>query len=309
MFETPILFIIFNRPELTKQVFQEIKKQKPKFLFIAADGPRKHIKEDINKCMKTKELVLKGIDWDCEVKTLFREENLGCGKGVSLAIDWFFDHVEEGIILEDDCLPHESFFGYCESLLEKYAENPKIFGINGSNFQLIENKGGSSYFYSNYMFVWGWATWKRAWEHYDFKMKNYEELATVNFFSRIDKRRVFRKYWKSRFDLVHRKELDTWDYQWLFSIWKNQGLIVVPNTNLVSNIGFGHDATHTINQGSFANLGTYQIKNLNPPHKIRPNTRADRIFSRHVFNIGHKKKGFVRRVRLKLNKIISGWKK
>ena len=149
-FNTPILFLIFNRPDTTQIVFEEIKKQKPKYLFVAADGVRSHIIEDMEKCKDTRNLVLKGIDWDCEVKTLFRDENLGCGVAVSEAITWFFENVEQGIILEDDCLPHPSFFGYCETLLEKYNDNENVYVISGDNFQNGKQTGNASYFFSNY---------------------------------------------------------------------------------------------------------------------------------------------------------------
>ena len=160
MFNTPILFIIFNRPDTAKKVFKKIQKIEPKQLFIAADGPRKNKPEDVELCKQTRE-ILNGINWDCELITLLREENVGCKKGPADAISWFFEHVEEGIILEDDCLPSDSFFPFCEELLEKYRYDTRIMHIGGS-IQLPDYENPDSYYFSRLSHVWGWATWKRA---------------------------------------------------------------------------------------------------------------------------------------------------
>ena len=225
MFNTPILFLIFNRPDTTQRVFEEIRKQKPKYLFIAADGARSHIKEDFEKCKATREFVIKGVDWDCEVKTLFRDENLGCGLAVSKAISWFFENVEQGIILEDDCLPHSSFFGYCETLLEKYKEDEQVYAIGGSNLQNGVQMGDASYFFSNYAHVWGWSSWRRAWNSYDFNLKELDAFKQQKLIKKIDNRNIFKNYWISIFEKVSNKEIDTWDYQWTFTIWNKGGII------------------------------------------------------------------------------------
>jgi hypothetical protein len=174
MFETPILYLIFNRPDLTKITFPSICTVKPKKLFIAADGPRIDNQNDELNCKLVREFVLSKIDWDCEIHTLFREKNLGCGKAVSSAISWFFNHVDKGIILEDDCLPNESFFFFSQNLLIKYENNPRINHISGFNFQLGYQHDKNDYFFSNYTLIWGWATWKRSWINYDFDMKDFE---------------------------------------------------------------------------------------------------------------------------------------
>lgn len=291
MFNTPILFLIFNRPETTRSVFEEIKKQKPKYLFVAADGARPHVSEDVEKCKITREVVLQSIDWDCEVKTLFRKENLGCGIAVSEAITWFFDNVEQGIILEDDCLPHSSFFGYCETLLEKYKDDEKIFAIGGSNLQNGIQTVDGSYFFSNYSYVWGWASWRRAWIFYDFELKELEQFKAKNLISKIDNRTVFKNYWISIFEKVLNKEIDTWDYQWNFSIWNHLGVTVVPNVNLISNIGFGKDATHSTGKSPFSNKLTKNIGTIVHPKFIKINNEADRYISDVCFNIHDTKKG------------------
>jgi hypothetical protein len=174
--QTPVLFVIFNRLDTTNIVFKAIRKAQPKKLYIAADGPRPGNVSDEEKCTSIRKLVI-NVDWDCELKTLFREENLGCGLGPASAYDWFFEHEEEGIILEDDCLPDPSFFIYCQELLEKYRHDTKIMHITGSNFQKgWQNDEDYSYYFSSYPHEWGWATWRRAWKLYDFKVQKYPEL-------------------------------------------------------------------------------------------------------------------------------------
>jgi hypothetical protein len=285
MFSTPILFLIFNRPETTKIVFEEIRKQKPKYLYIAADGARSFIFEDVEKCKITRDIVLKSIDWDCEVRTLFRDENLGCGTAVSEAITWFFDNVEQGIILEDDCLPHPSFFNYCQELLEKYRYKENVFAINGSNLQDGVQVGHASYFFSHYAYVWGWASWRRAWTFYDFDLKHLEEFKTKKLINKIDDRSIFRDYWIPIFEQVLNKEIDTWDYQWNFCIWNSQGINIVPNVNLISNIGFGIDATHTTGSSPFENMPMKDIGSIIHPKNIQVDKKADRHVSGRVYKI------------------------
>ena len=284
MIDTPVLFIIFNRPGVTLRVINEIKKQKPKFLFIAADGPRAGVEDDIDKCRRVRELVLNTIDWECEVKTLFRKENLGCGKGVSGAIDWFFENVEMGIILEDDCLPNRSFFNFCEILLNHYEENDKVFAISGVNFQ-DRKIGKESYFFSKYLYVWGWATWRRAWNNYDFDLSGLENFKKEDIIKEIDSSEYFKRYWYSIFEKVSNKEIDTWDYQLVFSSWKSNGLTIVPNKNLVSNIGFGTEATHTTQDSPLANMKTEEMILIKHPKKITRNKSADNYISSKIYKI------------------------
>jgi len=177
---TPILFLVFNRPDTTKIVFDEIKKSQPKKLFIAADGPRNGNYEDTENCEIVREIVT-GVDWDCDVHTLFRKKNLGCKHAISGALDWFFSNVEDGIILEDDTLPHPKFFRFCEELIARYRNQKNIIAISGDNFQHGKRRGENSYYFSKYVHIWGWATWKRAWELYDVNMKEWAHLKSTLF--------------------------------------------------------------------------------------------------------------------------------
>lgn len=289
-FPVPILFIIFKRPDTAAQVFSKIRAVKPSKLFVAADGPRVDEEGEIALCEKTRQVVLDNIDWDCEVHTLFREKNLGCGFGPSSAISWFFDHVEEGIILEDDCLPSLSFFSYAAYCLDKYRHNPKIMHIGGNNF-LGREWGRASYFYSAYNHVWGWATWRRSWNLYNYNLQSLEEkelrTAIGQYFPWSISNAWF-NYYKSlliRKINIGENRWDFWDYQWTFCIWLNQGLCVYPNVNLVSNIGFGPEATHTLDvTNKFNSLASQELKAISSPHYIKRNEEADIITSQVVFN-------------------------
>lgn len=265
-FKTPILFLVFNRPKETKQVFEIIRKIKPRRLFVAADGPRIDKKNENEICNHVRELAT-SIDWDCELVTLFRERNLGCKYAVSSAINWFFEQVDEGIILEDDCLPELSFFLYCEVLLKKYKSNEEVMHISGANLNDDLKFGDGTYFYSNYPNIWGWATWKRAWKKYDLELEN------TAFYSRLIKStfkfQSERTFWKSRIELLRTKGLDTWDYQWMFSIWKEKGICLNSNYNLVENIGFGNNSTHTKNKNPYLTPKTNQIVKVIHPSKFR----------------------------------------
>jgi hypothetical protein len=286
-FSTPILFLIFNRPETTLAALEGIKKIKPRYLYVAADGPRDGRAGEAERCAEARHIIETGIDWACEVKTLFRSENLGCGKAVSNAIDWFFEQVESGIILEDDCIADPTFFNFCAELLERYRDQPEIMHIGGVTFQSGNRIKKYSYYFSNYVHVWGWATWRRAWRHYTFDIPEtfYDVLE-----QKLARRFVHkdeRTYWRKAFDMMSRHEIDTWDMQWSYSIYRSSGIGITPATNLVSNIGFDADATHT---GHFdpkvAHLPLRGLTTIRHPEKIRIDERADRYTYKNLFQQG-----------------------
>jgi hypothetical protein len=261
MLNTPILFLIFNRPDTTKLVFETIKKAQPTRLYIAADGARNYKENEETICLQTKELVLKNIDWKCEVKTLFRTQNLGCKQAVSEAINWFFENEEQGIILEDDCLPEMSFFKFCEQMLEYYKNDAKVFHIGGNNLQNGQKRGDASYYFSHLNHIWGWATWKRAWKNYDIELKNWDSFKKSGGMNSIFHDREVRNYYKKHIDELIEKQVDTWDLQWTASMWMGGGIAILPNVNLIQNIGFGAEATHTTNPNNkLANLSTKPIE-------------------------------------------------
>lgn len=276
--KTPILFLIFNRPDTTRQVFSVIREIKPTRLFIAADGPRADRSGDAKLCKETRQII-KEIDWPCQVQTLFRDNNLGCKIAVSSAIDWFFDQVEEGIILEDDCLPDPSFFPYCSALLEKYRNRDNIMLISGTNLLGKWKEDKQSYHFSVYGGIWGWASWRRAWKKYDVEMKDWPDQETKQAIRKFMGSQKQYKERAFRFDRVFRGKIDTWDYQWSFTRLKNQGLSIVPAVNLVKNIGFGTEATHTIDSASY-NYPDQQSLSLNLPGDPteQPDKEYDRAF-------------------------------
>ena len=253
-YNIPILFIIFNRIEPTKQVFERIKKIQPKQLFIAMDGPRKDVSGEAEKCKEVRDWVLSQIDWNCELKTLIREENLGCGKGPAEAISWFFDNVEMGIILEDDCLPNDSFFKFIEELLIRYKDDNRIMQISGTNrlekYQYQDSD--QSYYFANYASEWGWGTWRRAWNLYDFEISAWEDKNVKKIIQQtFECSQQCSKILLDIFDKTYKNQTVTWwDYQWGFIKNINGGLSIVPAKNLVCNIGFGEDATHTFDINS-----------------------------------------------------------
>ena len=274
-FSTPILFLIFNRPRSTEKVFQRIRDLKPRYLYVSADGPRSSKMDDAELCIVTRKIV-ENVDWNCDVKTNFSDINLGCKIGVSSGINWFFDHVEEGIILEDDCLPDPSFFRFCEKMLHLYQKNEKIMHIGGTNFQDGVIRGNGGFYFSALPHVWGWATWKRAWRKYDVAIKSFPELLKNNQFDKLFVNDQFKQYWVKNFELVFTNQKDTWDIQWMYSISINHGLTIIPNSNLVSNIGFESGATHTFNQSDpMANRPLQSIEEINFPTSMAPDNDAD----------------------------------
>jgi len=296
-FNTPIAFIIFNRPEYTKKVFNEIRKIKPKKLFLIADGPRENNLEDIKLCQKTRGIVSK-IDWKCKVHKNFSEENIGCGIRPYTGIDWVFQHVDRAIILEDDCLPSKSFFRFCEELLERYKDNEKVMMISGSNFQ-PKSKTKYSYHFSKHPVTWGWATWRRAWQNYDFKIKDWPRFKKSKLFKKICPRKIEREYWTKQFYRVYGGKRDIWDYQWIHACWIKRGITIHPKVNLISNIGHGPKATHTFwKKNPIANFPRQDMKTINHPPKIILSKKYDNeIFHIIAPNTKKVKNNFFKKLR------------
>ena len=244
-FNTPILLVIFNRPDTTQRVFNRIREIQPKQLFISADGARPHKAGEKEKCQATR-AIIEQVDWVCEVKTLFRSENLGCRMAVSGGINWFFEQVEEGIILEDDCLPDLTFFRFCEELLQRYKEDERIYQIGGSN--LIQAQFATtqeSYLFSNFSLIWGWATWRRAWQQMNVHMPDLEKFKISKKIRDFVPDRTAQQYILQKFDDTYHKRNNSWAYAWIFTVLNQNGLTIIPTKNLIHNIGFGADATNT----------------------------------------------------------------
>jgi len=276
--DSAVLFIIFNRPDTTFQVFERIRQARPSKLFIAADGPRIDRVGEAELCAQARSVV-DLVDWDCDVHTLLRDENLGCKWGPASAIDWFFQHVQEGIILEDDCVPDISFFPYCQELLEKYRDNPKILSISGFNFGYSPNNAIASYSFSRYMNMWGWATWRRSAKLIDYKLDEWKDIDQINFLNRNTRRSLFDfdwkwiKDWRKTYTELISKKVDAWDYFWIYAGMKFRTLSIFPHVNLIHNQGFNSNATHTHdNQSIMGKIHASSIRfPLSHPKQIKRN--------------------------------------
>jgi hypothetical protein len=300
--KSAVLFLIFNRPDTTLKVFEQIRIAKPSRLYVAADAPRQGISSDVQLCKQTRAIV-KNIDWECEVKTLFNKKNAGCRDGVSAAITWFFDNEEEGIILEDDCLPANSFFEFCDTLLEKYRSDTRIRHITGCNLQQGKKWGDSSYYFSNRTHVWGWASWKRVWKDYDLNLSKYEEHEIKNRLKNIYEEPLIVESWLNIFKDVKSGKINSWAYPLDFANFFNNGLVIIPNENLISNIGFGIDATHTTSTESvYANIPLVEIDEITDPVFILPQKEADLVIFDRDFNIEAR-----RRKEKAIGKKIKNW--
>jgi hypothetical protein len=266
-----------------------IKVAQPEKLYITADGPRDDRIGEIEKCVDVRQYVLREIDWPCAIKTLFRDKNLGCGKAVSEAITWFFSQESEGIILEDDCVPSVSFFPYCEELLERYRYDERIMHIAGHNPLGISRVGSSSYYFARIQHCWGWASWRRAWAYYSFRIEDLNEFIGRKVIQKIFDGREAQEYWLSIFARMANSEIDTWDYQWTYSIFKNGGYCINPTKNLISNIGFLGDGTHTIDANSvFNEQERYEIEVLHHPEAMVIDRNKSKKINYAVFDIEEK---------------------
>lgn len=280
--QTAVLFLVFNRPDTTVQVFEAIRKVRPTRLYVAADGPRADRLSEGKKVAKVREIATK-VDWPCEVRTLFREDNLGCKRAVSEAISWFFNQEERGIILEDDCLPHPDFFSFCDDLLERFADDERVTVITGNNFQSSRRQGDASYYFSKYNHCWGWASWRRAWDCYQGNLPFWPEWSLSAEWQEKMPDSVERRYWEKIFDRVHAGKIDSWAYPWTACVWRYGGLTATPGVNLVSNIGFGPDSTHTASKNSpLAAMAVGSLGRIRHPTAIFQDCDADRDVFNHV---------------------------
>lgn len=293
--KSPVLLIIFDKPEKTNRVFNEIRKVKPKKLYISSDGPRNNIIGEIYKVTQCRNIISK-VDWDCEVFTNYCKNNSGSAKkGVSIGINWFFENENEGIILESDCLPTKSFFYFCDSLLNYYRYDSRIMHISGNNFHKTKTDKNESYYFSKIPFIWGWATWKRAWIYYDINLKTLPTIINNNKFTDIFDTNKMRKYWIKRLERVYESKIDTWDYQWLYTILTQNGLCITPNNNLVTNIGFDSGAIHTkIDSHGYLKYKASNIENIFINDFMVPNKQADICNFKNVIDPSYFKKLYIK---------------
>ena len=279
---TPVALICFKRPEVTERVFRRIAEAKPQTLLLIADGPR--TKEEAAACAQVRELV-EQVDWDCRVLKNYSDVNLGCRHRPATGIDWIFSQVNEAIILEDDCLPSLSFFYFCQTLLEHYRDDERIFMIGGNNFHGGVKRTEDSYYFSRYPGTWGWATWKRAWQYYDRSLESWPAVKASGRLSWIFENPAEQKYFEPYIQRCHDNTLDAWDYIWLYSYLCQNGLTIEPCVNLVSNIGFGAIASHTFETESpLANVPAGEIWQIKHPHQVIRHKEADAYYFEKILH-------------------------
>ncbi|MCC9599036.1 glycosyltransferase family 2 protein [Stieleria sp. JC731] len=262
-----------------------IRSVRPSQLFIAADGPRADHASDVAQCELTRK-VTENVDWDCQVRRLYRDENLGCQDGVYTAINWFFEHVDFGIILEDDCLADASFFPFCEELGKRYESDERIAVITGDNFQNNQRRGDCSYYFSKFNHCWGWATWRRAWTLYDHNLSCPTGKSDDDVIQSFATRPGETRYWKTIFQRCREGKITAWDYRWTFTVWKHRMLTITPQVNLVQNIGFGSDASNTTGSDSRVPKRHTMEFPLTHPNNVSQHEDADRFCARYWFGVG-----------------------
>ena len=292
----PVLLVVFRRADLTKTILDTLAKVQPPRLYLAADAARPQKPGEAEKCAAVRAL-LADIPWPCEVFRDYAETNLGAKERVASAITWFFEHETDGIILEDDCHPADSFFPFCEELLDRYRDDPRVMVISGDRGLKEDAAMENSYYFSKYMLTWGWATWRRAWQHYD------ETLPEWPVFQGEPLRKkclndAEHRYWKTRLERVMNGQLDAWDFRWTICCWMQNGLSIIPARNLIQNVGFGADATHTTDNllGNFS----YEMSALTFPLKHPKTVEADHALEIRLWKDKFKPAGFLKRVRRKL---------
>lgn len=293
--ESPVLMIVFNRPDKAQKVLSAIRTVAPKKLYIAADGPRPGHPTDADQCKSTREIVNQ-VDWDCEVKTLFQPKNLGCGLAVSTGISWFFHQEEKGIILEDDCLPNIDFFRFCDELLDKYQHDTRVMQVSGTNYHKGWKRDADySYYFSSIGHCWGWATWRRAWNHFDLYMKKYPELKSKGYMDDYVFKDVI-----AYFAALPNIEQETWDVSWDFAKYSQSGLSIIPHANMVKNIGLDGDSTHefegTKYKLEYSKEDSFPLKH---PSMIIPDTVSDHKYYQEYWG-----KSRIEKIKMAVKKMI-----
>lgn len=281
---TPIALLIFNRPDTTAEVFASIAAAQPRRLFIIADGPRSDRPDDVERCAAAR-AVTERVSWDCEVTRIYAEANLGCGVGPATGISKVFDQVEQAIILEDDCVPHLSFFRFCAELLARYRDDERVMMISGNNFLLGRRQTPRSYYFNHYAGMWGWSTWRRAWRHHQPALDDWPRVCDGRWLRNTLVEPAMVSYWRQIFERIYRDggARDIWDAQWYFAMWSRQGLSISPHMNLVSNIGFRADATHTTGRGRLGHLTAEAMRfPLEHPRQVARDLEADLLTMRHA---------------------------
>lgn len=304
---TPVAFLVFNRPDTTEQVFAAIRQAEPETLLLVADGPRPDREGEAEACARVREIIGQ-VDWPCRVLCNFSDVNLGCRERVSSGLEWVFDQVEEAILLEDDCLPHPDFFPFCERLLERYRHDERVMMIGGTNYLQDRLHVPESYLFSRYFAIWGWASWRRAWRHYDLTMKTWPRFRSEGQLAGFYADGYMRRRMMEMFDDAFHGRVSTWDIQWFFACLFNNGVSIVPRRNMISNIGTtgAHSGGYSAN--NFFPLFPCDVQRLVHPEQVFPNQLYDRHFFAEQFkpDAGRMARSMGRLVRQRLRRLAGG---
>ena len=302
MLKTPVAFIIFKRSDTTKKVFEAIRQAKPSKLLVIADGPRQDKPGEAEKCAATR-AIINSIDWECETIENYSDINLGCKKRIATGLDWVFSIVEEAIILEDDCLPHPTFFRFCEEILEKYRDDERIMTVCGTNIMDKWKSSSQSYHYSYYGKGWGWASWRRAWQHFDLEMSLWSKPEMKNRVRDVLNNQEEYQKRVQKFDNAYLGKTSSWDAQWLFARLSQSGLSIVPSVNLIKNIGFGEEATHT--KGIFVEKPRMPSYSMSFPLIEPCGLTVDRDYDRSLYLKSFKPANIPQKIIRKIQRLVN----
>lgn len=281
MLQVPVLFILYNRLEPAKQAFSQIRKVRPKKLYIACDGSKKDKPGDGEKVEAVRQWILSAIDWECQVNTRFAEENQGCKHGPVNAINWVFETEEEAIILEDDIVAEESFFMFCQTMLEMYRNDTKIMLVSG-NKAVWDYPIEEDYFFTAYTQIWGWATWRRAWSFYDIEAKQWPYYKSIHLLADVYGKNTAICYTEN-IDRIYSGDLDAWDYLWTLAVAANSGLGILPKYNLIQNVGYGEDSTHTSGKAPDFHINPMAFP-IKPVDHVARDWEYDRVHAKKYVN-------------------------
>lgn len=273
---TPVVMIIFKKLDTTKRVFEKVRAAAPNKLYVISDAPRKYVEGEDEKVQEVRKYIDSHIDWDCEVIRDYAEQNMGCGKRIASGLDRVFQNEEQAIILEDDCVPHDTFFRYCQEMLEHYKDDNRVLMIGGNNpvEQLYDTK--EDYIFSRVPFMWGWATWKRSWNLYDYKLSTWPQNRKNPLIAQAIPNKRARCFYTTEFEVLHQgKYDDVWDYQFMYVGIMNNMFGILPSKSHVENVGFVEDATHTYDMPDWINRN---VTPVNFPIKYREDVIWDKTF-------------------------------
>lgn len=279
--QIPVAFLVFNRPEATRRVFETIAAQRPQRLLVIADGPRNETERGL--CEQTRAIIAE-VDWPCEVSTNFSEQNMGCKARVSSGLDWVFSLVETAIILEDDCLPSPSFFPFCEAMLTHWKDDERVMMVAGTNYLNSHAPGDEAdYFFVRYFAIWGWATWRRAWRHNDSELREWPRLESQQQLRAYYSQDFMRDHFAAAFNAVRSGALNTWDVQWFGSCLFQNGLSIVPRVNLIHNIGVVGTHGAEVSHNHFRPLFEMKTADLRHPALVTPDLAYETAFFEREF--------------------------